>query len=57
MDEGKLHEFMGKFVTDMGGAFMMGRSAQQAKRAANVVQVYRSQHGNRQGAHDGRIQA
>jgi SAM-dependent methyltransferase len=24
MDEGKLHEFMGKFVTDMGGAFMMG---------------------------------
>jgi SAM-dependent methyltransferase len=24
MDEAKLHEFMGKFVTDMGGAFMMG---------------------------------
>src|SRR5262245_60704171 len=24
MDDGKLHEFMGKFVTDMGGAFMMG---------------------------------
>ena len=24
MDDTKLHEFMGKFVTDMGGAFMMG---------------------------------
>jgi SAM-dependent methyltransferase len=24
MNETKLHEFMGKFVTDMGGAFMMG---------------------------------
>ena len=24
MNEAKLHEFMGKFVTDMGGAFMMG---------------------------------
>jgi len=24
MNESKLHEFMGKFVTDMGGAFMMG---------------------------------
>jgi SAM-dependent methyltransferase len=24
MDETKLHEFMGKFVTDMGGAYMMG---------------------------------
>jgi len=24
MNEAKLHEFMGKFVTDMGGAYMMG---------------------------------
>ena len=24
MNEARLHEFMGKFVTDMGGAFMMG---------------------------------
>ncbi len=24
MNEAKLHEFMGKFVTDMGGAWMMG---------------------------------
>ena len=23
MNEAKLHEFMGKFVTDMGGAYMM----------------------------------